>query len=100
MAKLSSLPPEWTKEAGYPRDYDELEREFALAASIAQARGQAALAREEMAGRMRATLGAVAHLEAGRRLLPMRAFERLLHLAGALAKSGAGPVRPRRRRRG
>jgi len=56
----------WTKEPAYRRAYDALDEEFALAAALIDARGQAGLSQEDVAERMRTSQQTVSRLEGGR----------------------------------
>ena len=56
----------WRKNPNYLREYDSLEEEFALAASLIDARARAGLSQEDVARRMKTSQPAVARLEGGR----------------------------------
>jgi ribosome-binding protein aMBF1 (putative translation factor) len=56
----------WMKDPQYRRAYDALEEEFALAAALMDARGQAGLSQEDVAARMKTSQQTVSRLEGGR----------------------------------
>lgn len=71
MSKLIPIDraaAQWRKDPEFIREYDALEEEFALAASLIKARIQAGLTQEEVAARMGTTQSAVARLEGGKSL--------------------------------
>ena len=66
MTKLKALHEKWSNEPAYRAACDSLEKEIALAAAIARARGEAGLTQAEVALRMQTTQSNIARLEAGR----------------------------------
>ncbi len=71
MSKLIPIDraaAQWRKDPEFIREYDALEEEFALAASLIKARIQAGLTQEEVAARMGTTQSAIARLEGGKSL--------------------------------
>jgi ribosome-binding protein aMBF1 (putative translation factor) len=66
MTKLKNLHKAWMKDATYRKEYDALEEEFTVMASIAKARRRAGLSQAELARRMKTTQSTVARLESGR----------------------------------
>ena len=63
---LSKLSDKWFKDPEFLREYDALEKEFALATALIGARAQAGLTQEEVAQRMGTTQSVIARLEGGR----------------------------------
>jgi ribosome-binding protein aMBF1 (putative translation factor) len=63
---ISRIADEWRKDPEFLREYDALEEEFALAASLVRARSDAGMTQEEVAERMGTTQSAVARLESGK----------------------------------
>jgi ribosome-binding protein aMBF1 (putative translation factor) len=56
----------WMKDPEFRAAYDALEDEFALAAALIKARGEARMTQEQVAAAMGTTQAAVARLESGR----------------------------------
>jgi ribosome-binding protein aMBF1 (putative translation factor) len=86
---------EWRKDPGYVAAYDALEEEFALAAALLKARGDAGLTQEQVAAAMGTTQAFVARLESGRGQPSTRTLERFakathtkLHIAFEPDNSG------------
>lgn len=67
---------EWKKDPKYVAEYDALEREFALASALIEARGKADMTQEEVAEAMGTTQAVVARLEGGKILPSTRTLER------------------------
>ena len=92
MTKLKNLHERWTKDPEYRRAYNPLEEEFALAATIAEARGRAGLTQQEVAQRMHTTQSNIARLEAGRTLPSTRTLEKFAQAVGARLKISFEPT--------
>jgi len=56
----------WLKDPAFTAAYDALEDEFALAAALIKARGDAGMTQEQVAAAMGTTQAAIARLESGR----------------------------------
>jgi ribosome-binding protein aMBF1 (putative translation factor) len=67
---------QWKKDPKYVAEYDALEKEFALASALIQARTNANMTQEEVAEAMGTTQAVVARLESGRVLPSTRTLER------------------------
>lgn len=72
----------WRREPDYVAAYDALADEFALAAALIEARGDAGLTQEEVARRMGTTQAVVARLEGGRSRPSTRTLERFAKATG------------------
>jgi DNA-binding XRE family transcriptional regulator len=72
----SDAASEWTKDPAFRMEYDALEAEFALAAALIKARGDADMTQEQVAAAMGTTQAAVARMESGRALPSTRTLER------------------------
>ena len=95
MTKLKTLHAKWKKDPVYRKAYDALEKEFALASAIAEARGRAGLTQQEVAGRMQTTQSNIARLEAGRTVPSTRTLERFARAVGTRLKISFEPIRSR-----
>ena len=67
---------EWTKRPEFVAAYDALEDEFAVAAALIKARGEAAMTKEQVAQAMGTTQAVVARLESGKTMPSTRTLER------------------------
>ena len=72
----------WLKEPAYSEAYDNLAEEFALAATMIEARNRAGLTQDELAKRMGTTQPVVARIESGRIRPSTRTLQRLQLLPG------------------
>jgi transcriptional regulator with XRE-family HTH domain len=77
MARISEMHKKWLKEPKYRQAYEALEKEFALASTVIDARSRAGLTQSELARKMGTTQPVVARLEGGRSRPSMRTLERL-----------------------
>jgi len=66
----------WREDPEYVAAYDALEEEFALAASLIRARGEADMTQEQVAQAMGTTQAVVARLESGKVRPSTRTLER------------------------
>ena len=76
----------WRKNPNYLREYDSLEEEFALAASLIDARARAGLSQEDVARRMKTSQPAVARLEGGRSNPSLDTLRRFAEATGTKLK--------------
>ena len=76
----------WAKEPEFRRAYDALEDEFALAAALIDARGQAGLSQEDVAARMKTSQQTVSRLEGGRANPSVRTLQRYAKATGTRLK--------------
>jgi transcriptional regulator with XRE-family HTH domain len=83
MARISDMHKGWMKEREYRRAYDALEKEFALAKAVIDARNRAGLTQVELARKMGTTQPVIARLEGGRTHPSMRTLERLAKATGS-----------------
>jgi ribosome-binding protein aMBF1 (putative translation factor) len=67
---------EWRKDPEYVAAYEALEEEFALAAALIHARGEAQMTQEQVAEAMGTTQAVVARLESGRNMPSTRTLQR------------------------
>jgi ribosome-binding protein aMBF1 (putative translation factor) len=67
---------EWKKDPKYVAAYEALDREFALASALIEARSKADMTQEEVAAAMGTTQAVVARLESGKVLPSTRTLER------------------------
>jgi ribosome-binding protein aMBF1 (putative translation factor) len=67
---------QWEKDLQYIAAYKSLEKEFALASALIQARSAADMTQEEVAAAMGTTQAVIARLESGRVLPSTRTLER------------------------
>jgi len=73
---------EWRKDPAYQAAYDSMEDEFALAATMIDARARAGLTQEQLAARMHTTQAVIARLESGRVKPSTRTLEQLAAATG------------------
>ena len=66
----------WKKDPKYVAAYEALEEEFALAAAMIKARGDADMTQEQVAEAMGTTQAVIARLESGKVLPSTRTLER------------------------
>ena len=83
MTRVSELHKTWMKTPKYRKAYQALEKEFAWAGAVIEARSRAGLTQEELAHKMGTTQPAVARLESGRTRPSLRALERLALATGS-----------------
>ncbi|MGH9396078.1 MAG: helix-turn-helix domain-containing protein [Terriglobia bacterium] len=83
MARVSQMHKGWMKEAEYRKAYGALEKEFALAKAVIDARNRAGLTQTELARKMGTTQPVIARLEGGRTRPSMRTLERLAEATGS-----------------
>ena len=83
MARISEMHKKWLKEPKYRQAYEALEKEFALASTVIDARSRAGLTQSELARKMGTTQPVVARLEGGRSRPSMRTLERLAEATGS-----------------
>ncbi len=72
----------WMKNPEFRAAYDALEDEFALAAALIRARGEADMTQEEVAQAMGTTQAVIARLESGRSRPSTRTLERFAKATG------------------
>jgi len=82
----------WRKDPEYVSTYDALEEEFALAATMIEARTRAGLTQQQLAERMHTTQAVIARLESGRVKPSTRTLERLAAATGLRLRISFEPV--------
>lgn len=82
MARITDLHKKWMKEPKYRKAYQSIEKEFALASAVIDARTRAGLTQKALARKMGTTQPVVARLEGGRTHPSMRTLERLAAATG------------------
>ncbi len=88
---------EWMKDPAFRAAYDALEDEFALAAALIRARGDADMTQEQVAEAMGTTQAVVARLEGGRIHPTTRTLERFAKATGTKLRISFEPAKPRRK---
>lgn len=86
MIPADELFAEWRKDPAYVSEYARLEEEFALAAALIDARGQAQLTQEDVATRMQTSQQAVARLEGGKGNPSLKTLRRFADATGTRLK--------------
>jgi transcriptional regulator with XRE-family HTH domain len=89
---VDELHKNWLKDPEYRREYEALEGEFSLAASLIDARTRAGLTQQQVARRMRTTQAAIARLEGGGYRPSTRTLERFASATGSRLKITFEPV--------
>jgi len=87
----------WLKEPKYRQAYKALEKEFALASTVMDARNRAGLTQAELARKMGTTQPVVARLESGRTRPSMRTLERFAEATGSRLLISFEPQASRKR---
>ena len=87
---------EWRKDPKYVAAYDALEDEFAVAAALIKARGEADMTQEHVAQAMGTTQAVVARLESGRVMPSTRTLERFAKATRTRLRVSFEPAKPRR----
>jgi len=82
--RVEEAAKEWMKDPEFRAAYDALEDEFALAAALIRARGEADMTQEEVAQAMGTTQAVIARLESGRSKPSTRTLERFARATGML----------------
>jgi ribosome-binding protein aMBF1 (putative translation factor) len=82
----------WRKRPEYEKAYNALEDEFALAATMIEARAHAGLTQEQLAERMHTTQAVIARLESGRAKPSTRTLERLAAATGMRLRISFEPM--------
>lgn len=85
----------WEKDPEFRAAYDALEDEFALAAALIKARGDAGMTQEQVAKAMKTTQAVVARLESGRIMPSARTLERFAGATGTRLRISFEPKTPR-----
>jgi ribosome-binding protein aMBF1 (putative translation factor) len=67
---------QWKKDPKYVAEYEALDKEFALASALIEARSKADMTQEDVAAAMGTTQAVVARLESGKVLPSTRTLER------------------------
>ena len=98
MTRIKDLHKKWMKDAGYRKEYDALEEEFALAAEVAKARSRAGLSQAELARRMKTTQSTIARLESGRGRPSTRTLDRFAKATGHRLKISFEPLKRAKKR--
>jgi ribosome-binding protein aMBF1 (putative translation factor) len=81
------------RNPAYRAAYDALEEEFALVASVIEARTRSKLTQAELAKRMGTTQAVVARLESGRAMPSTRTLERFAKATGTKLRITFEPVK-------
>ena len=98
LIPFETLHRKWSANPAYLAAYDALEEEFALVASVIEARTRSKLTQAELAKRMGTTQAVVARLESGRTMPSTRTLERFAKATGtklSLRSSQWGGARQR-----
>jgi ribosome-binding protein aMBF1 (putative translation factor) len=74
---------DWFRDPEFVAEYDALEEEFALAASLIRARSAAGMTQEDVARAMGTTQTAIARLESGRQMPSTRTLQRFAKATGS-----------------
>ncbi len=92
MSKVRNLHKKWMKDPDYRRAHEALKPEFEIARALIEARAQAGLTQEQLAGRMKTTQSVVARLESGRARPSTQTLERVAAATGTRLKITFEPV--------
>ena len=86
MSKVRNLHKKWMKDPDYRKAHEALKPEFEIARALIEARVQAGLTQEQLAGRMKTTQSVVARLESGRTRPSTQTLERVAAATGTRLK--------------
>ena len=92
MTKVKDLHRGWMKDPKYKAEYDALDEEFQLAATLIQARTHAGLSQTQLARRMKTSQSYVARIESGQVKPSADALERFARATGFRLKISFEPV--------
>jgi ribosome-binding protein aMBF1 (putative translation factor) len=93
LIPVTEVHRKWSASPGYRAAYDALEEEFALVASVIEARTRSKLTQAEIAKRMGTTQAVVARLESGRSMPSTRTLERFAKATGSRLKITFEPMK-------
>ena len=93
MTRIRDLHAGWMADPTYPKEYDALEGEFALASALIRARADAGLTQEQLAERMGTKQEVAARWEGGRVLPSTRTLARLAKATGTRLQISFAPGR-------
>jgi ribosome-binding protein aMBF1 (putative translation factor) len=82
---------QWKKDPKYVAVYNALEKEFALASALIEARSKAAMTQQEVAEAMGTTQAVIARLESGKALPSTRTLERFARATRSRLRISFGP---------
>jgi ribosome-binding protein aMBF1 (putative translation factor) len=82
MTTIEQLHRKWLKDKKYRRDYETLQTEYSLSATLLSARVAAGLTQEQLAKRMKTTQSVIARLETGRAMPSTRTLQKLARATG------------------
>jgi transcriptional regulator with XRE-family HTH domain len=99
MTRLKDLKARLLKNPTVRREYDALEEEFTLIATLAKARQRAGLSQAQLAKRMKTTQSAIARLESGRGRPSTTTLSRFAQATGHRLKISLEPVRAGKKRK-
>jgi transcriptional regulator with XRE-family HTH domain len=87
----------WMKDSKYRREYEALNAEFSLVATLIEARNRAGLTQEQVARRMKTTQAVIARLEGGGTKPSTRTLERYAAATGSRLRISLEPSTSRRK---
>src|SRR5216684_2256106 len=93
---VEEVAKEWMKDPEFVAAYDALEDEFAVAAALIKARGEADMTQEQVARAMGTTQAVVARLESGRTMPSTRTLERFAKATRTRLRISFEPAKRRR----
>jgi len=96
---IGKLKKRWLKEPGFKEGYSALDREFALASMLIEARMKAKLSQGELARRMGTSQSTVARLEGGTAKPSLSTLERFAKATRMRVRVSLEPVEPARKRK-
>ena len=94
---FSELRKEWFKDPEFVAEYEALEEEFAIAAALIKARGEADMTQEDVATAMGTTQAVIARLESGRNMPSTRTLQRFAKATGSKLRISFEPEKPKSR---
>jgi transcriptional regulator with XRE-family HTH domain len=91
---VEEVAKEWMKNPEFVAAYDALDDQFAVAAALIKARGEADMTQEQVARAMGTTQAVVARLESGRTMPSTRTLKRFAKATRTRLRISFEPVKP------
>jgi ribosome-binding protein aMBF1 (putative translation factor) len=90
---VAALHRQWMKDPEYVREYEALEDEFALAATLIGARARAKLSQDQLAERMGTAQSFIAKLEGGKTMPSTATLKRFADATGSKLRIVLEPIK-------
>jgi transcriptional regulator with XRE-family HTH domain len=91
---IGTLKKRWMKEPGFRKGYAALEKEFALASMLIDARIHAKFSQAQLARKMGTSQSTIARLESGAAKPSLSTLERFAKATGTRLRVSLDPIKP------